>query len=109
MWRGCRSRAGGPRVGGQLRGTALHPGQLLWLATTGSAQVMRMADRIGTLAPGSDADLTVLNLASTPAIAQRAARADAFWEAVFPTIMMGDDRAVEAVWVGGKPLRGAAA
>ncbi len=94
---------------GQLRGTALHPGQLLWLATTGSAQVMRMADRIGTLAPGSDADLTVLNLASTPTIAQRAARADAFWEAVFPTIMMGDDRAVEAVWVGGKPLRGAAA
>lgn len=89
---------------GQLTGTALHPAQLLWLATTGSAQVMRMADRIGTLKPGSDADIVVLDLASTPAISQRASRAETLWEAVFPTIMMGDDRAVQSVWVGGRDM-----
>ncbi len=90
----------------QLRGMALHPAHLIWLATEGTARAMRMADRIGTLAPGSDADLVILDLASTPAIAQAAARAGDIWEAVFPTIMMGDDRAVADVWVAGRPVRG---
>ncbi len=89
---------------GQLRGTALHPAQLLWLATVGSARAMRMEDRIGNAAPGMEADLVVLDLASTPAIAQRAARAGDIWEAVFPTIMMGDDRAVAEVWIGGRAV-----
>lgn len=89
---------------GQLKGRALHPAELLWLATQGSARALRMDDRIGNLTPGMEADLVVLDLASTPAIAQRADRADDIWEAVFPTIMMGDDRAVRAVWVGGKPV-----
>ena len=48
------------------------------------------------------ADITVLDLASTPAIAQRAAQADGIWDAVFPTIMLGDDRAIKDVWVAGK-------
>ncbi|EKE43937.1 guanine deaminase [Oceaniovalibus guishaninsula JLT2003] len=87
---------------GQLAGTALHPVQLLWLATAGSARAMHLSDRIGTLAPGSDADLVALDLASTPAIAQRTNRANDLWEAVFPTIMMGDDRAVAGVWVAGE-------
>ena len=86
---------------GQLRGTPLHPAQLLWLATTGSARALRMEDRIGTLAPGTEADLVVLDLASTPPIAQRSARAGDIWEALFPTIMMGDDRALRAVWIAG--------
>ena len=89
---------------GQLRGTPLHPAQLIWLATAGAAATLRMGDRIGRLAPGMEADLVVLDLASTPAIAQRAARAGDIWEALFPTIMMGDDRAVAAVWIGGAPL-----
>ena len=87
---------------GQLRHNPLHPAQLLWLATAGSAGAIGMADRIGTLAPGSEADVVVLDLASTPAIAQRSAQAGDIWEAVFPTIMMGDDRAVQAVWIGGR-------
>ena len=90
---------------GQLRGHALHPAELWWLATAGSAEVLRLGDRVGRLAPGFEADLVVLDLASTPAIAQRAARADSFWEALFPTLMMGDDRAVRAVWVDGRCLR----
>jgi len=87
---------------GQLSGTALHPAQLLWLATEGSARAMRMEKRIGTLRAGSDADLVVLDLASTPAIAQRVERAESVWEAVFPTVMMGDDRAIDAIYVAGK-------
>ena len=89
---------------GQLTGAALHPFQLLWLATEGSARAMRMEEEVGTLAPGSAADLVALDLASTPGIAQRSVRAESLQEAVFPTIMMGDDRAVRAVWVAGDRL-----
>jgi guanine deaminase len=88
----------------QLRGQALHPSQLLWLATVGSARALRAEDRIGNLAPGMEADLVVLDLKSTPAIEQATRRAETIWQAVFPTIMMGDDRAIRAVWVGGKMM-----
>ncbi|MDJ1016312.1 MAG: guanine deaminase [Paracoccaceae bacterium] len=88
----------------QLRGRALHPAELLWLATAGSARALRMNDRIGRLAPGYEADLVVLDLGSTPAIAQRSSRASDVWEAVFPTIMMGDDRAVRDVRIMGRSV-----
>lgn len=90
---------------GQLSGTALHPAQLWWLATAGSAASIHLDDKIGRLAPGFEADIIALDLASTPAIAQRAARAETIWEAVFPTIMMGDDRAISAVWAGGRKIK----
>jgi len=89
---------------GQLRGKPLHAAQLYWLATVGSAQAMRMDDKIGNLANGLEADLIILDLSSTPAIAQRSARATDFWEAIFPTIMMGDDRAIKSVWINGDPI-----
>ncbi|MEM9239044.1 MAG: guanine deaminase [Pseudomonadota bacterium] len=87
---------------GQLVGSVLHPAQLLWLATSGSAEALHLSDKVGRIAPAMEADLVALDLSSTPAIAQRAARADDIWEAVFPTIMMGDDRAIAEVWVAGK-------
>lgn len=87
---------------GQLRGTPLHAAQLIWLATAGSARSLHLQDQIGTIAAGMEADLTILTLASTPAIAQRAAQASNVWESLFATIMMGDDRAIQDVWIGGK-------
>lgn len=88
----------------QLRGTAMHPAQLMWLATEGSASALHMSGQIGSLNVGAMADITVLNLASTSAIAQRSARADTLWEALFPTIMMGDDRAIAQVYIAGNAV-----
>ena len=88
---------------GQLRGRPLHPAELWWLATQGSARSLHADHLIGNIAPGMEADLVVVDLASTPAIAQASARAETLWQALFPTIMMGDDRAIRAVWIGGKP------
>ena len=87
----------------QLRGQALHPAQLYWLATVGSARTLHLDHKIGNLALGNEADIIALNLQSTPAIAQRVAQSSDIWDALFPTIMMGDDRAIQQVWVAGKP------
>jgi len=86
----------------QLRGVAVHPAQLWWLATVGSARALQADHQIGNIAPGMEADLVVIDLASTPAIAQATARAGNPWQQIFPTIMMGDDRAIKAVWVNGR-------
>jgi guanine deaminase len=85
----------------QLRGQPLHPAQLWWLATQGSARALHAENRIGNIAVGMEADLVAINLSSTPAIDQATRRAEDIWQAIFPTIMMGDDRAVQAVWLGG--------
>lgn len=87
---------------GQLRGQALHPAELWWLATQGSARALHAEDRIGNIAPGMEADLVVVDLASTPAIEQATRRAEDLWQALFPTVMMGDDRAIRATWISGK-------
>ena len=89
---------------GQLRGASLHPAQLWWLATQGSARALHADHQIGNVAKGMEADLAIVDLASTPAIAQAAARAEDIWQQIFPTIMMGDDRAIRATWVAGKLL-----
>jgi len=88
----------------QLRHAALHPSALWWLATQGAARALRIDDRVGNLAVGMEADMVVIDLGSTPAIAQRVAQAGDIWEAVFPTIMMGDDRAVRATWIAGREV-----
>lgn len=85
----------------QLRGQALHPSELWYLATLGSARALHADHLIGNIAVGHEADLTILNLASTPAITQASARAETIWQQIFPTIMLGDDRAIRATWVAG--------
>lgn len=87
---------------GQLRRYPLHAAQLWWLATQGAARALKIDRHVGNIAVGMEADLIALDLRSTPAIAQRAVHADDIWEAIFPTIMMGDDRAISDVWIGGK-------
>lgn len=86
----------------QHHGHALHAAQLMWLATAGSAHSLHLGDEIGSLSAGYYADIAVLDLRSTDAIAQRANRSADVWEDVFATIMMGDDRAVQATWIAGE-------
>ena len=88
----------------QLKRAPLHPAQLIWLATAGGAEALHLRSSVGNLEPGLEADLAVLDLRSTEAIALRAERAADFWEEIFPTIMMGDDRAVRSVWVAGREM-----
>lgn len=89
----------------QLRGQKLHPLAAFQWATRGNALALGMADRIGTLDPGSDADLVVLNVNATPAMALRAERAETLAEELFILQIMGDDRAVAQTYVAGKPVK----
>lgn len=90
----------------QLRRTPLHPSQLLWLATTGSARVVRRDDEIGALAPGMAADIVALDPAATSILAQRTTRADEETDILFALIILGDDRAIAQTWVAGAPQKG---
>jgi cytosine/adenosine deaminase-related metal-dependent hydrolase len=48
------------------RPDALDAGSALRLATIGAARALRLDDRVGTLAPGKQADLAVVSLAGSP-------------------------------------------
>ena len=85
----------------QLRNNALHPAQLLWLATMGSAKALHLEKEIGNLKVGYIADVIAIDLKSTDVITQRADLAIDIWEAIFPTLMMGDDRAIAATFIAG--------
>lgn len=89
----------------QLRGAALHPAELIWLATEGSARAMRRPG-LGRLAAGADADIIALDPAATPVLAQRTARAESVFDQLFALIILGDDRAIAETWIAGKPWKG---
>ncbi len=74
--------------------------------TLGNARALGLEAEIGTLAPGSHADLVVLEPAAIPALAHRLeALADPTLDArLFALMTMGDDRAVAATYVAGRRL-----
>jgi guanine deaminase len=95
----------------QMGGHSLSAAQAFWLATQGGAAALDLDDRIGRVAPGFDADLIVLDLKSTPLIAQRMDYVRDIEEALFVQMTLGDDRAISSTWIAGrcayrKELRG---
>ncbi|WP_170772030.1 guanine deaminase [Ruegeria lacuscaerulensis] len=89
----------------QLQGMALHPLQAFHWATRGNACVLGLEDKIGSLDPGTEADIVVLNARSTPAMALRMDRVDSLAEELFVLQIMGDDRAIEEVYISGSPSK----
>jgi guanine deaminase len=90
-----------------LRGLKLHPLSAFHWATRGNALALGLADRIGSLQVGFDADLVVLNSRATPAMALRAERIESLAEELFLLQILGDDRAVAKTYVAGQPMKGA--
>lgn len=88
----------------QLGGYSLTAFQALYLATKGAARALYLDDKIGSLAPGMEADITVLDSARSPLLAYRLSQADSLEEWLFALIMLGDDRLTAATYVGGERL-----
>jgi len=86
----------------QLRGVSLHPVQAFYLASLGSARVLGMSHQIGNLAPGHEADVIVLDPRSKPILAERIGQARNIEDVLFALMILGDDRAVRAVYTAGE-------
>ena len=76
--------------------------EVLRIATIVSAKAMGDDRDYGSIAPGMEADLVVLDMKSTPIIDYRMQFARTFEQALFIQMMLGDDRAVQATYVAGK-------
>lgn len=79
----------------------LDPFRALHLATAGSAALLHIADRVGALAVGQEADFVVLDQAATPVLARRCAGAT-LAERLFAMQVLGDDRVVAQTWIMGE-------
>ncbi|WJR69536.1 guanine deaminase [Neorhizobium sp. CSC1952] len=89
----------------QLLSERLNPLESFYLMTRGNAEALSMTDRIGTLEPGTDADLTVLNAAATPAMRLRMKTVKTLPEELFLLQTIGDDRAVVETYVAGEAMK----
>ena len=85
----------------QLNGRSLSAVEAFFLATLGGARALALEDRIGTLAPGSEADVVVLDPNATPLLTLRNTKAESVEDTLFALMTLGDDRAVRATYVAG--------
>ena len=65
---------------------------------------LNLQKEIGNIEKNYFADLNVIDLSSTQEIDQENPRANNIWEAIFPTLIMGDDRAIISTWVNGNEI-----
>ncbi len=89
----------------QLNGQRIDPLMSFYRMTLGNARALSLADRIGTLEPGSDADIVVLNAQATPEMALRYQTISSLSEELFLLQTLGDDRAVVETYVAGEALK----
>ncbi|PYE37627.1 guanine deaminase [Rhizobium sp. PP-F2F-G38] len=89
----------------QLLGERLNPFDSYYYLTLGNAEALSLSERIGTLEPGTDADLIVLDMAATPAMALKAEVVTSLSDELFLLQTMGDDRAVVETYVAGRAAK----
>jgi len=85
-----------------LQSRPLSPLRAWWLATRGAARALDVDDAIGTVAPGREADLVVIDLRSTPLIDFRMRSVENIDDALAVQMALGDDRAIRATYVHGR-------
>lgn len=86
----------------QLLGVSLSPAYALYLATLGGARALSLDDRLGSLQPGKEADMVLVDLAATPLLARRTSLRDDPLDAFFALMTLGDDRAIAATYAAGR-------
>lgn len=89
----------------QLQQRNLPPMRALYLATLGGARALDLQNHIGNFAPGKEADFITLDCAATPLIDLRVRACKTLAEKLFALLMLGDDRAVDGVWIMGERVK----
>ena len=80
-----------------------------YLATKGGAHALYLDDKIGGFKPGLEADFIVLNLVATPELEARNKNGKVsdlkeLEDKIFGLMVLGDERAVSATYIAGKPM-----
>jgi len=86
----------------QLQNENLNPIKSLYLSTLGGAKALRLEDKIGNLAVGSEADFILLDKHATPLLHSRLALSKNIEESLFVFMTIGDDRAIQATYSAGQ-------
>ncbi|MBD5771548.1 guanine deaminase [Marinomonas colpomeniae] len=86
----------------QLQNENLNPIKSLYLSTLGGAKALRLDDKIGNLAVGTEADFIILDKKATPLLDSRLALSKNIEESLFVFMTIGDDRAIQATYSAGK-------
>lgn len=90
----------------QLQKQKLSPWQSFYLATQGGAKAIHLDKYIGNFDVGKEADFIVLDWQATPLMALRHGQntiesAKQLAEILFSIMILGDDRAINATYIGG--------
>lgn len=88
----------------QLSQQVLTPQRAFYLATLGSATALHIDDKVGNLAIGKEADFLIIDQASTPLLHRRSLNAGNWVDRLFVLLTLGDDRAVQETFVGGRSV-----
>jgi len=88
-----------------LQGEKLNPFQSFWQITRGNAEALSIADKVGTLDVGTDADIIILDAGATPVTRLRMETVKTLAEELFLLQTVGDDRAIREVYIAGKPAK----
>lgn len=86
----------------QLQGQSLSAFAALHAITRGNAVALGLDHLIGTLKPGTEADVVVIDPAATRAMAHRLETARDLAEELFVLVTLGDERNVVATYVAGE-------
>ena len=89
----------------QLQRQRMHPLASFYWITRGNAEALSLVNRIGTLEPGTDADLVVLNSKATAPMSLRMETVETLSEELFVLQTLGDDRAIAETYVAGEASR----
>lgn len=90
----------------QLSGSVLDGPRGWYLATLGAARALDLDQRIGSLQPGREADIIVIDPAATPLLKLRSERCESIEELLFVLMTLADDRSISATYVSGARVLG---
>lgn len=89
----------------QLRGQRLSPLESFFMMTLGNARALSLEHTIGTLEPGSDADIVVLDAGALPHMTLKMEQVESLSEELFLLQTCGDDRVIAETYVAGEAAK----
>jgi guanine deaminase len=78
--------------------------ELFHLATRRNAEILRLADELGSLDPGKWADIVVIDPKATEVLASRQELSRSLEDMLFALAILGDDRAIRATYIAGRKV-----